>query len=183
MADTSTSGVATALDTAKSGDGAQLSMLAGDETARAEAVAPDADRGPGRPKGARNKQTKRAAKLFLTKHADPLDIAGDFLTEWRADKLEFTAKYGFKNLTEAARFIMATAGAVLPYIHKKQPQEIEAATDGGAAMVLMIPPAQAETGSTGDDIDLENLLMSMPGADPDSDDAIEDVEYEGEENQ
>ena len=173
----------TALDAARSGDGAQLSMLAGDETARTAGGGESGERGPGRPKGARNRQTKRAAKLFMHHYGNPLDIAGGFLKEWKANPLEFTAKYQFKNINEAARFVMATVNAVNPYVNKRQPQEVEASADGGAAMVLMIPPAEGEGGSTGDDINLDYLLASMPGAEDDDDGAIDGNYSEGEENQ
>jgi hypothetical protein len=52
-------------------DEEQLDLLAPPETARGQALVGEVKRGPGRPKGARNKRTQRVVAWLMAKYRDP----------------------------------------------------------------------------------------------------------------
>ncbi|MEE9395270.1 MAG: hypothetical protein V3W41_22485 [Planctomycetota bacterium] len=88
-------------------------------------------RGPGRPKGARNKTTDDMVKYLRARYADPLE----FLAQTISRPVEVLAKeIGCKTAEALARQITA-AGVLLPYIHSRQPQTLQVE---GADFVLMI---------------------------------------------
>lgn len=60
-------------------DPAQLELLRGSD-GNLSRVAINAERGRGRPKGARNRRSKKVADYFVGKYGDPLDVLGQIMT-------------------------------------------------------------------------------------------------------
>ncbi|MDD7908665.1 hypothetical protein PUV47_01940 [Pseudovibrio exalbescens] len=113
--------------------------------ARRETGADEAGkRGPGRPKGAKNRKTQQLQKLWTAKgHRDPLMAQGEFLSSHPLDLFEWfltlEAKTRGMDLEEARKkyqegklpevpsvaqivaMQMKTADAVSPYLHGKMP--------------------------------------------------------------
>ncbi len=79
-------------------------------------------RGPGRPKGARNKRSEDMVKLILSQGKSPLQfLAGHFQAETKVIK----KRYKLGTLAEAEAIQRAAAIAALPYIHEKRPIALE----------------------------------------------------------
>lgn len=105
-------------------------------------------RGPGRPKGAINKNTAEALELIELYQLSPLQ----FLFSVFADQ----------RLSLERRITAATAA--LPYVHKKQPQEIDLG-DGPLTLIIGSIGTAAEAQRGGDgalDITLEPVELADP---------------------
>lgn len=79
------------------------------------------NRGPGRPKGSRNKSTQEWVDYFMTKNKSPLMVLGELYSK---DTIELAREMRCDRI-DALKLQISAANAVLPYVHKKQPLAIE----------------------------------------------------------
>lgn len=79
------------------------------------------NRGPGRPKGAKNKSTREWVEYFLNQCSSPLIFLGKLMTEDTAS----LARRMCADRIDALKVQVGAANALLPYIHQKQPLAIE----------------------------------------------------------
>lgn len=88
-------------------------------------------RGPGRPKGSRNRRTEAITDVIRATRRDPLLVLADMA---EADVGEL-ADYLQCSRLEAAKLQAAAARELAPYLHSKQPVAVAAT---GGDMVLMV---------------------------------------------
>lgn len=93
---------------------------------------------PGRPPGARNRNSQEWARFILTRFRSPLlamaELASRPVHEL-ARELEVSAD-------EAARIILTAARDLAPYLHSRQPQALE--VPEGAGLTIVINTGDAE---------------------------------------
>lgn len=89
-------------------------------------------RGPGRPKGARNKRTEELARYILGRYRDPLIGLADVVST----PIDALATALSCDKLEAAEFWRKCAGELLPYVHQRKPAAIQ--VEGASAGMLMI---------------------------------------------
>lgn len=92
----------------------------------------DVPRGPGRPKGARNKRTEELARYILGRYRDPLIGLADVVST----PIDALASALSCDKLEAAEFWRKCAGELLPYVHQRKPQALQ--VEGASAGMLMI---------------------------------------------
>lgn len=100
--------------------------------AQSELFEPPLTRGPGRPKGALNKSTREWCEYFLQQNESPLIALGRIYSR-PTDEL---ARFLCCDRLDAFKAQIAAANAVLPYVHKKQPLEID--TNGAELPTIQI---------------------------------------------
>lgn len=139
--------VAAALDADEMKPGEGLAAMAaepdqaalfGDEDADFAAQFPKVaeKRGPGRPKGARNRTTKQTLDL-LARHPgyrDPLLVLASIASMSPA---ELKSAYGLKG-AEAVSAQIRAASDLAPYVHSKQPQGVKLEGASGAPVLIQI---------------------------------------------
>lgn len=86
-----------------------------------QVVEGEGPRGPGRPKGSRNKRTEEWIEFILANYGSPLVHLAKTMV---ADPADLAKAMGVKR-AEATMRQQAAAIALLPYIHQKLPQSIE----------------------------------------------------------
>lgn len=96
-------------------------------------------RGPGRPKGAKNRSTEAWTEFLLSKHRSPLEVMASVANRSLRDlKAELEAA-GFtvkaSDGIELLKLQLAAADRLAPYLHQKQPTAIQA-EGGGFALVI-----------------------------------------------
>jgi hypothetical protein len=81
----------------------------------------DSSRGPGRPKGARNLRTEEAARFYIRRHGDPLEVAVRLgaIPILAAGVLEALARRLACTKLEAAKFWASNNQAVMPYLRPR----------------------------------------------------------------
>lgn len=112
-----------------------------------------ANRGRGRPPGARNKRSDDVAKYFIHKYGDPIDALGEIITSdvdvlYEQMVLAQGGEDARKRLTgkDALAFRLSAIAEVMPYIHQKRPIAIDANVKADA--VIFIPGLNAPLGFT-----------------------------------
>lgn len=85
-----------------------------------------ATRGPGRPKGAINRNTKELREYLLSRHRHPAEV----LAEAYSRPLEVMARELNCSKLDAYKIQQGAAEALLPYVAQKMPQAIEAGENG-----------------------------------------------------
>lgn len=117
-----------------------LPLEAGDDAAAAERR-----RGPGRPAGAKNKNTEAWRNFILSRHRSPLEALAMTFNMTIAD---LAARLGLKNpptfdqALELFKVQMTAARDLAPYVHQKMPLAIEG-EGGGGLIQLVINQGQA----------------------------------------
>lgn len=150
----------------------QLPLFAGEVAAGEAAAGPEGKRGPGRPKGARNKATAAWTEFILASGPSPLQ----FLAEvYRRPTYELAAALGCK-LVEAMEIQIRAATQLAPYLHQRQPQALQ--VDGaGPALVLTVnlgaEPSQAVSGDevlrlAGEIVENQQVIDVDPAASEDA---------------
>jgi hypothetical protein len=99
--------------------------------------------GPGRRKGSLNKASRQVAKYFIERYGDPLDVLGEIIntpTDALVEQLKLAqggeAKHKPVRAMDAINLRMRAADIALPYIHGKQPIQVEIGRKG--AVILNI---------------------------------------------
>ena len=177
-------------------EGEQLDMLAADqaEAARLDAQLPiaptdGAARGPGRPKGARNRRTEVLARYYLERHGDPLEallVMGMGSLEHTAEEMhravENLKAKGVRiahdakgremsgiDINELVKFKRACLEAALPYLHARR-----APIDGSGKAVVPVlnigvgvhTGGDRRAGSADGGIDIEAAIAGEGTVDP-----------------
>ncbi len=101
-------------------------------------------RGPGRPKGARNKRTEELARYILGRYRDPLIGLASIIST----PIEQLAKDLACSRLEAADFWRKCAGDLTPYLHQRQPQQVSL-EGASAGMLVIVQHAPAAPGASG----------------------------------
>jgi len=131
-----------------------------------EAVEMDLDdngekRGPGRPKGSKNKRTEDWTEYLLNNYRSPLIMFAETYSRPTAGlALELHC-----TLEEAYKIQMDAAKQLVPYVHQKLPQAIEIDTDKGlVSLTLVVGSAYAELQSKAkvEIIDAETIEIVDP---------------------
>jgi len=99
--------------------------------------------GPGRPPGAKNKNTEAWRKFLLSKHRSPLEVLAQtygMSVEMLAKRLgatdEEVNKLTLSQRLEIFRVMIQAAKELAPYLHQKMPQAIEAGEGGLIQLVI-----------------------------------------------
>lgn len=107
-------------------------------------AAEGAGRGPGRPKGAKNKNTEAWRNYLLHRYESPLvalaEVYSRPVAELAAD-LGLKARPTYEQALELMKIQLQCAKELAPYVHQKQPMAVEASGDG--LMQLIIQPLAA----------------------------------------
>lgn len=102
----------------------------------------------GRPQGSRNRSTEDIRRLVLSTHRDPLMVLADF---WSQPVEEIARRLGC-DLLDAARLQIEAMRTGLPYLHKRQPQDI--AVQGALPVLNLIVGGQAGPAIDGEAIEV-----------------------------
>jgi len=106
-------------------DGDQAALFEGFENAEAASPLASANerrgRGPGRPKGAKNRRTEEWAAYILGQYRSPLIVLAE-LYSMPVDEL--AAELQCEKL-DAVKIQKDAAAALAPYVHQRQPQAVE----------------------------------------------------------
>lgn len=138
--------------------------------------------GPGRRKGSLNKASKQVAKYFIERYGDPLDVLGEIIntpTDLLVEQLKLAqggeAKHKPVRAMDALNLKLRSIDIALPYIHGKQPVQIDLRTK--ADVILNIPgmtdPAHLAEYADAPELTESGLsrLEYVPG------EAVQDAEY------
>lgn len=110
-------------------------------------------RGPGRPRGARNRSTDEMVEHIKATGRDPLLVLRDWAN---ADVLEL-ARHLSCNALDAAKLQMAAVRELAPYVHSKKPVAIQGAEDGFTLVVGSIQTTAQAGSATTIDLDWESV--------------------------
>jgi hypothetical protein len=123
-------------------DGEQLALMplrnAG-QGVRAAEILGSATRGPGRPPGAKNKNTEAWTRFLLSRYPSPLqglaEVAFRPLGDLAAEVLELAgaapgARPTYDRLVELLKIQLGAMKELAPYLHQKQPMAIQGAENG-----------------------------------------------------
>ncbi len=89
-------------------------------------------RGPGRPKGSKNKASEQLRNYLLAKYRDPLDGLGEIVST----PIPELARLLKCTRLDAAAFWLRALAEFGPYVHQRQPQALN--LDPGAAIPLFV---------------------------------------------
>lgn len=136
----------------------QLDMLRDDKGRLQPNALRVARSGPGRRPGSANKANKQIAKWFIGKYGDPLDVLGEIMVMpldvlYEQMVLAQGGEQKTKRLTgkDAFDLKMRAVNEALPYIHGKQPLNVN--VTGKADAVLFIPGINAPEGFGREDLE------------------------------
>lgn len=154
--------------------GEQEDLFALDHDAAMPVLMPDAPRGRGRPKGARNRSTREFVELFLSRFQSPLMVLGAIYSRSPAELARELQLYKqvdvlvqdengrisrqrceddqLLDLDRALAIQRSAAEAVLPYVHQRQAQAIEVKAPQRG--LLVIGDLGGFAGYTGDGLPL-----------------------------
>lgn len=102
-------------------DEAQRSLWDEPESAGGQSKVAHVNRGPGRPKGARNKRTERTVAWLMSKHRDPRECLLA-VTDMHPADLAHLLGCSFHEAVQEQRLC---ASVVLPYVAQRQPLAID----------------------------------------------------------
>lgn len=124
-------------------------------------------RGPGRPKGARNKRDLDMVKFILGRHRSPLLAMAEIVDTPIAQLSRVLSC----DLIEAAEFQLKAASQLAPYLHQRQPQAVtvDASTVGALMVVNMNAPKAGAVPVSPFGVDME--LQQNQGVSTSADDA------------
>jgi hypothetical protein len=118
----------------------QLALLPLDKAIEANNVQAPGPRGPGRPPGAKNKNTEAWREYFLGKYRSPLEVLFQTFS-MPLDDLR-TIIGGSK--ADAFKIQLQAAKEAAPYVHQKMPMAIEAGEGGLIQLSINTGAAQAQ---------------------------------------
>jgi len=107
-----------------------------------------APRGPGRPKGARNKRTAEMVEYLSRKYTSPLEAAMQVYSRSVHDLAE---ELGCDPL-DAMKLQLGAINATLPYIHQRQPQAVDV-SGAGVVGIAFVTADGSEMHADGGDPD------------------------------
>lgn len=96
-------------------------------------------RGPGRPKGSKNRNTEEWRKYLLSRYSSPLE---GLLAEACKSEAELAQELGlrcapnYEQALELRKIRLQCMKEALPYVHQKQPLAVEARGDGLMQLVI-----------------------------------------------
>jgi len=110
----------------------QLALLPELEGDRADADQGEGPRGPGRPKGSRNRRTQEWTDYLGGRYGTPLERLAQL---YSSDPHALAQAFGVK-IEVAIEVMKASAIAALPYMHQKQPMSVDVHGKGRMVVVL-----------------------------------------------
>lgn len=147
-------------------EGEQLSLLPAQAAKAAQfdglagtAVAAEARRGPGRPKGAKNRSTQEWRDYLLAQGSSPLL---QLLRVANANPIELATVLGCKPL-EALDRILAAADKLAPYLHQKMPVALEGGPQNLVQLVIQGNPELAGAFTGAPVVDGEPVTIEIEG--------------------
>ena len=115
----------------------QLPLMPADDVSGLVATIHGGQRG--RPRGSRNKSTTEWVKFIQARYRSPLE----FLAETYSRPVSVLASEIGCDLKEAFQLQLQAAVQLAPYMHQKQPQALQVASQGDVNMVFSVSPEWA----------------------------------------
>jgi len=113
-----------------------------DGVATGDAATPDQEtrRGPGRPKGSRNRRTDEWVNFLLSRYQSPLVV----LAETYSRPVAVLAAELNCDIIEAARIQLQAAKELAPYLHQKLPMADTDGQQGAVELTFRVSPEMAQ---------------------------------------
>jgi hypothetical protein len=127
----------------------QLQLLCLPLETAGEIAAENERRGPGRPAGAKNKNTEEWRKYLLTKYRSPLEALAQTYCMSVADlakRLGLQRAPTFDEALELFKVQITAAKELAPYVHQKMPLAIDGGENGLIQLVINQGQAAMQTG-------------------------------------
>jgi hypothetical protein len=126
-------------------------------------IEPPEQRGPGRPKGSKNKTTDQLSKYLLAKgYVHPAEALAQLISKPAvelADELSISVKDGTVMPVDALKVQVAAAKELLPYFASKKPQDVQVDVQQRSVFIFGELPKGVE-GETIDALSLDDFMQS-----------------------